>query len=300
MSQRTFSPPFKRLNIYGRCIPSDESIDLILDEIGDDIAEKQFVKTNNTLIEIIQSMCNPEDDAGYIFRELLIELYQNYQKQDEVIGDNRFDRLWQSLYVVQWFAAMVAKSRETNIQTLKRIAKKIYDNFKKAEHIEFENTNENVSHRYPDLEIFPEYAESRQFLSDWCKKASIKSNNDHELKKSIIHERLLTLQINESIENSNNQHLNICWFCKKDFPSDRGKKLKMCDECKLGHKNKQQWEEENRPKKGDPEGWIKAFDSNRKLCQGLLCNDGYEEVGRFREVNAECICRECYRKSIGI
>jgi hypothetical protein len=217
-----------------------------------------------------------------------------------VIGENEFDRLWQSLYVVQWFTAMVAESREMNIQDLKRKTKKIYDDFKNTEFIEFENANKNHTHRYPDLEIFPEYVESRQFLSDWYKKASIKSNNDHELRKLIICEKLLTLQIHKNIESSNNQHLNICWFCKKDFQSKRGKKLKMCDECKLEHKNKKQWEEENRPKKGDPEGWIKAFDGNRKLCQGLFCNDGYKEVGRFRDVNAECICRECYRQSIGI
>ncbi len=300
MSKRKFFPPFKRLKIFGRCIPSDKSIGLILDEIGDDSIEKQFLESNNTLIEIIQLMCNPKDDAGFIFRQLFIELYQNYQKQDDVIGENEFDRLWQSLYVVQWFAAMVTESREMNIQSLKRKAKKIYDDFKNTEFIEFENVNENYTHRYPDLEIFSEYVKSTQFLSEWYRKASIKSNNDHELKKLITCEKLLTLQIHEKIENSNNQHLNTCWFCQKDFQSKRGKKLKMCDECKLEHKNKKQWDEENRPKKGDPVGWIKGFDGKRKLCQGLLCNDGYEEVGRFREVNAECICRECYRESIDI
>jgi hypothetical protein len=271
-----------------------------MDEIGDDSIEKQFLESNNTLIEIIQSMCNPKDDAGFIFRQLFIELYQNYQKQNDVIGENEFDRLWQSLYAVQWFAAMVPESRETNIQGLKRKAKKIYDGFKNIGIIEFENVNENYTHRYPDLEIFSEYVESTQFLSEWYKKASMKSNDKSELRKLMTRERLLIKKILENREKSKNPHLNKCCFCQKLFLSKRGKKLKMCDECKLEHKNKKQWEEENRPKKGDPEGWIKAFDGNRKLCQGLLCNDGYEEVGRFREVNAECICRECYRESIGI
>jgi hypothetical protein len=298
VSQRTFSPPFKRLKIYSRCIPSDESIDLIMDEIGNDFIEKQFVESNNNLIEIIQSMCNPEDDAGYIFRELLIKLNQNYQKQNEVIGGNEFERIWQSLYVVNWFAAMVAKSRETNIQDLKRKAKKIYDDFKKTEYIEFENANENHTPRYSDLMNFPEYASSIEILSDWYRDASTLSNENSELRKLIIREKLLIEQICENIEKSNNQHLNICYFCKKNFPSDRGKNLKKCDECE--GKNKKQWEKENRPKKtSEPDGWIKAFDGNRKLCQGILCNDGYEEVGRPRQVNAEYICRECYRKSLG-
>lgn len=264
-----------------------------MDDIGDDFIEKQFIKSNNELIEKIQSMCNPKDDAGYIYRELFIELYKNYQKQHEAIGCNEFDLFWQSLVVVNWFAAMVAKMKETNIQDSKRKAKKNYDRFKNIAPIEFDSTNESYIPRYPDLkERFPEFAESMQFLSDWYERASILSNENSEIRDLVNHEKLLIEQINEKIESSENKHLNICYFCKKLFESNRGGGHKSCgsDECKqryfAGTKKRSRAKQSEIARRPKPP---KAFNGKPDFCDEPDCTQR-RVLYQFRDGN---FCKPC-------
>jgi hypothetical protein len=86
-----------------------------------------------------------------------------------------------------------------------------------------------------------------------------------------------------------------CPFCGIRKWVERGVRVPLsCGaECKL--KYKPQWEEKNRSRRtSNPDGWVLAFYGTRKLCKGAKCDDGENEFGRLRQVNAESLCRECF------
>jgi hypothetical protein len=236
MSQITFFPApfFDRFEVCGRYIPSEESIDLILDEIGDYHNEIQFIESNNIGIALFeQSMCNPENNDDFSLRKLLIELIQNYHKQGEVVGEDATEFI-QSLAVVNWFAAMVARMKEGNIQNLRKIFSSHHTYFKKDKIIELDKPEKNYTPRYSDLKKgFPEYAEATQFLTEWYVRVINLSSDKPELTKLMTRERLLIKQICENREKSTNPHLNKCCFCQNLFLSDGGGGHKTCgaDEC---------------------------------------------------------------------
>jgi hypothetical protein len=91
-------------------------------------------------------------------------------------------------------------------------------------------------------------------------------------------------------------YLYKCPFCGDRKWIERGAKVpKTCGSGECDLKYKTQWEERNRPRKtSDPDGWVLAFDGTRKLCKGSKCDDGENEFGRLRQVNAEYLCRECF------
>ena len=329
---------FNRVKVCGRYIPSLASIDLILNEINDETDRLNFVESNNEFVEIIQSIYSPEGDAGYIslelliliyqellafqelstlckllsiiiqdlltyrellaYRELFVELYQNYQRQHEAIGCNEFNLFWQSLAVVEWFAAMAAKMKEGNIQDLERKAKEICDRFKNFTPIIFESANENHVPRYSDLkERFPEYAKAIENCDEWNKKTVILRGRNYKLDKLTIYEKWLLVQICKKIESSENKHLNICCFCKKLFPSDRGGGHKSCGstECEQRYsaattkKNRSQPhsinEKERRSSQKGVTQWSKA-DNTPRWCVGVC--------SKRRLVNKHRICEQCH------
>ena len=237
MSQITFFPApfFDRFEVCGRYIPSEESIDLILDEIGDYHNEIQFIESNNIGIALFeQSMCNPENNDDLSLRKLLIELIQNYHKQGEVVGEDA-TKFIQSLAVVNWFAAMVARMKEGNTQNLRKIFSSHHTYFKKADRIELDNTKKSYTPRYSDLKRFPEYTTAIQLLTEWYTRVINLSFDKPELRKLMTRERLLIPKILENREKSTNPYFNICQFCKKHFLSDRGGGHKTCgsEECEL-------------------------------------------------------------------
>lgn len=90
-----------------------------------------------------------------------------------------------------------------------------------------------------------------------------------------------------------------CPFCGKHEFITKRKKPKSCGSQECIDRYKPQWEEKNRPRTtSDPDGWIVAFDGKSRLCMGIKCDDGLDQGGRLRQVNVECLCRECYPESI--
>jgi hypothetical protein len=285
-----FCPPtrFDRIEVCGTYFPSLDSINLILKRIDNKKTRINFIVSNNKTVAIIELMCNLKDDADYIYRELFVELKHNYQRQAEVIRVNVSDVLWQSLYIVNWFAAMVAKPKPGNRQGLKREASKKFDLFNNIGVVQFEDADENHLLRHPDLKEFPEYVAATQFISEWYTKASTLSNDNPELRKLIISEKQLIKQIHEEIENSTNKGIKICQFCGKLFFSNRSGIVKACDSPKCDRKYHKQWEK--LPGR-DPVGWKVAFKGESKSCKGKECV--YEERGH-RQVNRQYICRTCF------
>jgi hypothetical protein len=271
MSQITFFPApfFDRFEVCGRYIPSEESIDLILDEIGNYYNEIQFIESNNIGIALFeQSMCNPENNDDLSLKKLLIELIQNYHKQGEVVGEDATEFI-QSLAVVNWFAAMVARMKEGNIQDLRKIFSSHHTYFKKDDCIELENTNKSYTPRYSDLKRFPEYAAVIQFLTKWYTRVVNLFFDKPELRKLMTRERLIIKKILENREKSKNQHLNKCCFCQKLFLSDGGGGHKTCgsEECEQRYfavaKKKSQSQPHAIAKRAKKQ---KAFNGVRNFC----------------------------------
>jgi hypothetical protein len=166
MTQTTFLPDyflFNRIEVCGKYIPSEKSITSILSEIDNESDRIQFVRTNNIIVWMFEHD-DPEDSDDLKLRQLIIELIQNYQKTSGVIGENEA-KLIQSLVLVNWFAVMVAKMKEGNIQDLRKMFSSHHAYFKKAEIIELDNPEKNYTPRYSNLKKgFPEYAKATQFL----------------------------------------------------------------------------------------------------------------------------------------
>jgi hypothetical protein len=283
---------FNRFNIKDRDIPSEESIDLILSEIDNEPERIQFCMSNNEVVNNTESLLYPNDEEGNIYLRLLIELVENYQKQHEVIGSNNFILFCQSLVVVNWFAAMVAKMKETNSQKSRKIASKHLALFKSADPIEFDNHNKNHEHRYSALNRFPEFAESMQFLIDWYEKASILSNENTELRKLIINEKILIQQIQKKIRDSKNPYENKCQFCQKIFKSNKGGGHKTCgsDECKKKYYADTKRKSRSQPHEIDrrsrpPE----AFGGKRNFC------DECTKRRQLYQVKGRNLCNECVK-----
>jgi hypothetical protein len=288
-AQITFFPPmrFDRIEVYGRYIPSLDSINLILSDIDRESDRFQFIKTNNTIWLF-----------GYIdieLRELIIKLSRNYHKQGEVVGEDATEFI-KSLAVVNWFAAMAVKMKEGNMQGLKREASEVYRLFKKHDDIELDKPSSKFKFRYSDLkENFLEHAEALEICRDWYEKTVKLSNLKPELRELIICEKLLIKQIFESREKSQNfpfknQYINICQFCKKYFTSYRGGGHKTCgsDECERRYSGATTKKNLSQPHEiAKRTKLVKAFDGVRNFCDGC----GKRRV--LRPLGDENLCKSC-------
>jgi hypothetical protein len=290
-----FCPPtrFDRIEVYGIYIPSLDSINSILTVLDRESDRDQFIETNNTIWQSYYV------DAE--IRELIKKLLENYRKQGEVLGKDATEFI-QSVAVVNWFAAMVAKMKEGNIQDLRKEASKTYQRFKKDGDIEFDKPNPNFTPRYSVLKRFPEYAEATDICREWYEKYVSLSNGNPELSELISHEMLLRKQILESREKSQNfpfknQYTNICQFCKKLFPSYRSGGHAHCrsKECRDRYsagttdKSRQQPHAINKEKKVISQ-WVKSDDTPR-WCVGVCT--------KRRLVDKHQICKQCHDKGFG-
>lgn len=276
---------FNRLRVYDRYIPSLDSINFILSEIENESDRFQFVKTNNTFhllwcvdIETIK---------------LLRELIHNYREQGEVVGEDAIEFI-QSLAVVNWFAAMVAKMKEGNIQGLGREASNQYDYFKETEYIELDKPNPNFTPRYSDLKRFDEYEKATKVGESWYEKVSRLSNDKPELRELIIHERWLIYQIIKNRKESKNlylnQYLNKCCFCQRPFQSywSGGRKTCGSPECEQKYnaaaKRKSRSQPHEIAKRAEPP---KAFDGVKNFC------DECENRRVLRKFGHGNFCKPC-------
>jgi hypothetical protein len=78
MPRSKIFPPlrFDCIEVFGRPIPSVESINLIWDELKNDSDKIQFVKTNNIIVEYVEKG-DPENLDDIAIRELITKLKQN-------------------------------------------------------------------------------------------------------------------------------------------------------------------------------------------------------------------------------
>jgi hypothetical protein len=218
MPRSKIFPPlrFDCIEVFGRPIPSVESINLIWDKLKNDSDKIQFAKTNNIIVEYIEKG-DPENLDDIAIRELITKLKQNYQKQHELLKRDDFKIFWQSLAVVNWFSALVAKKKEGNTQALRKNESKLEKYFKNGK-----IPQTIVPPRYTNLKRFPEYAEAIEHLTKWYDNILILWNKNLRLHELMISEFQIRTEIIESLEKSNNPYFNACQFCKVIFLTDKG------------------------------------------------------------------------------
>jgi hypothetical protein len=263
MKKTTFCPVpiFNCIEVCNRYIPSEESIYSILDEIDNEADRLQFVDSNNVVVWMFEHD-DPEDSDDLKLRELLAELIQNYHRQGEVVGED-VTEIIQSLAVVNWFATMAPKMKETNTQDLRKDSSKLLQYFKKNKLTKFDKP------RYSDLMRFLEYEEAIKTLTSWCENVLVLINKNHKLNNLVIIEFQIRKKIIENRDKSNNPYFNICYFCRKHFLSDKGGGHKNCgsEECERRYdaaaKKKSRSQPHELSKRAKPK---KAFDGRPKFC----------------------------------
>lgn len=314
MEERLVKMSFALLNVYGRSIPSEESITTILDSLNDK-DEEIFCAINNKFMYDLGAIFNPDNhpyngkdpETIKIFK-LYMESRQNYQSQCEILRVN-FPILWQSFAVIKWYQFMLGKYKSGDIQKLigdlsrlrrTRMGKISRDSFKI-----------HIVKDYPILEKYPEYRDAL-FIVDYF----------HYLVK-------ITLEINCDLNNLRTSELDIlrkmaevvkhrkitygifsCYFCgnlitftpegtrKSDGSIITTKRIRKCcgsEECENKYsagtteKNRSQPHAINEKKKRSSEKvttqWIKV-DNAARWCVGVC--------SKRRLVDKHRICEQCH------
>jgi hypothetical protein len=286
------------IEVWNRCIPSVNLLNLVTKEINNNSTRRRFLESSNYVVNLVNFIKKGDDlhDVDSAFRELIIKLKQNYQKQHKLLNRSDFDIFWYSLAFIYYFEATVATFKAKNIQTLRKDSSKLLNYIKNTKLIKFDNVDTTLLHRHKYLTNFPEYKKAIEIVERWEESILILRNNNPGLDMLVSLNYEIRKQILENRENCGGLHLSICPFCYRHRTTKQRGAISTCgsDKCKSKHKKK--WEEQNRPAKGrDPDGWKLAFKGEPQKCKGEKCL--YEESG-LRQVNRQCICRDCFRQSI--
>jgi hypothetical protein len=289
---------FNGIKVGGLPVPNKEVVTAIMKTMPDIKSQVLFSAASNMWVSIYDSVYNPQHYVNRSYSPLVEQVKQRLKlieidkKQSQILGYD-FNKLHHSRALMSWYEFVIGNRVGKDVQKLRKGLSKIESISKgKADLLSLKIPCKE----FPRLLTFDEYSQARSYLESFIDtlKASV-SNPDieqlileaHPLHKSIVNgSEARPLKIPQSF---------WCPFCK-DYQLMQGLKKtpKACATCGkfVYQKN---WENTHRPSKGDPVGWVKAFDGIPQECQGEKC---LLDLPGKRQVNVSIICRECFLKSL--
>lgn len=318
------------VNIFKRSIPSDKTMETILDRWDDKENKNKIIELNNRFLEdhlatfapdkFIDTCNNPKTKKVL---QIYLDLYHNYIRQCEKASLS-FVLVWQSIVIMIWFEFMLGNSRGSG-------SKEIGDELSK---IIKARTNENPHSSpsnlclkdRPNLDKYPEYTEAKLLFNAFLTITTLISDTDPEMEKlKIANSRVAKRLTNFANHTRTDYHSFICPICQKDFnilysekdfkpcgsPDcdfcntliilPRGKELAHCesDYCRKKYsavttKNSrsQPYAVEQKKAKFSRKDFEKAFDGKRHNCPE--CNGEKKVLYVFGTKN---LCKNCINKS---
>jgi hypothetical protein len=317
MAEEKISFWFATIDVCGMQIPTENSCKAMASEIKDLDNWLVFTGFNNWWASTREKSFNPHhylstcDSSEIKELNLRSRLIKIDEIQTELSRCFDFSTLRKARAIVDWHLISRGNFTGSDNQQLIKASRTILSKVKKGE-AELSDVKFPTVKRYHHLlecgksisdsrqELNNEYSATSNYVTQFCKHIDYLSDTNECIKSLIyeqldIHKQLLIIAKNAE---PHIYHFS-CPFCGKCQVVPKRKKPKSCgsDECDLKYKT--QWEEKNRPRTtSDPDGWIVAFDGKPRLCMGIKCDDGLDQGGRLRQVNVECLCRECYPESI--
>jgi hypothetical protein len=318
------------VNIFGVCVPSTKSMEMILNEWDDENARKIIMLNNRFLTdhhatfdpERFISTCNNLKTKKVL--QIYLDQYSNCKKQCEKVGLS-FVLVWRSLVIMRWFDFILGNSRGSG-------SKEIGDELSR---IIKARTNENpysspsnlwLKDR-PLLDKYPEYTEAKLHFITFLTITNLVSDTDSEMEELKIADfRIAKRLTNFANHTRTDYHSFICPICKedvnilysgKDFEPcgspdchfcntliilPRGRELARCesDYCRKKYSagttrnSRSQPHAVNEKKKRSSEKvttqWIKV-DNTARWCVGVC--------SKRRLVDKHRICEQCHDGGFG-
>lgn len=283
----------KRLYLFKREIPSDLSMNLVLNELKDE-GRNVFILHSDEFISglygwLDPTQYNPSDLTDPRERsalELQLAIVKVYQIQCAIL-ELDFRQFWQSRAVVIWFNYMVANSRSFHIQRLGREFSQI---------LKVENDGATVDRskivkikHYTDLEKYPEYKEALTILNSTFNAINIAAKISPEM--SLLDSfqlELHTCQASVLEGTDTTSRIFICPYCNSlEILKPGIKEREHCKDCKKqydAHRQKE-WRLSQKPI------FVAAFDGKPRNCKGSKC---VAKGGRRVQVTIDYLCRRCF------
>lgn len=287
---------YSSLNISGRFIPSESSMLAI---------EKTFPsETFSIFLEKHERWIGFQ--TYLIDTQLLGYKYKNYQQLLEVGFDEKtIDFYLQCELIKEWHELRVnftGGDRQTNKRSISGVVKYLKGK-KKREDLNltpklcYEELFDHQNHETYLLAL--EYRIACDYLACVIQMKSILIKYSDYAKHLQLEKAVILKELTTEVEKYPKiQYKFICPFCKECSMVDRGKKPSDCKSPKCKKEYKQKEEKKRPPKPPKPTkadaGWVVAFGSKQKICLGVLCD---EQGGRWRKVNNQVICFDCYQEN---
>lgn len=187
-------PTIYRLDISGCQVPSINSLKLISEELNDVGIFNNFIATNNIIQNTLFAMYYPEGIEDIVCK-MLVELKHNQQLQ-AIILDLDFNIVSWARGVLSWHQLMFP-SKTINLQDARKDASRVYRSMiiNSSEPIKYIPLNN-------DLFRFQEYEASVEILGIWGEVHRIKLVNNDELKRLVLDEKSILMNIARRIENN--------------------------------------------------------------------------------------------------
>jgi hypothetical protein len=273
--------------IYGKQIPSDDTLQLIFAELEASEKIHNFVATNNHYVEHMSRFLTFDivDGVDSVFTSL--KFWFNYEKQCELIGFC-FPAVIYAITVVTWFDTIMGYSVYPNKSDAKKNISKRANTFKKTG--EYIGIGEHSEYK-PELNRFDQYKESSDYLG--CFKSRV-----YELSKTNQQMKDLLIQHDEIMKNFNKNSLyddryRVCRFCMSVFNVKTSPNGSKSCSIKCGRaysaattkKSSNQPHSVNKKSKQTDSQW-KKIDNIYRWCHGTCASR--------RLVNAHHLCKDCH------
>jgi hypothetical protein len=324
---------FAQTDVFGKYLPSRSSIEDVMSRFEDinrtndenRVNKQRFCSLNYTTVVELDKSFNPTRNLTELeninivlnyqewltnietrkdkpaFLELSVMYQRNLDRMCQLTGHD-FYCVIQDNFVIAWYGYLIGNSGHIGDQKFKRELEAILKVAEGRKPISLYKPIGNRDEYCSRLRDYEDLGLADKRFSEFTDAVSNLAKSNDEMSILVLAQHEVTLRLTEIVEKSPKRSVPfLCRFCNNISDIIRGGKTpSSCTKCKNEGLYKQDWEKNNRPPtQQDPIGWVIAFDGKRMLCEGVKCDDGYDEVGRLRQVNAECICRECYRESIG-
>ncbi len=318
---------FLCVNIFGTCVPSTKSMEMISNKWSGENIRKIMMLNNRFLIDHAATFdpekfihtCN--DPNAKKILQIYLDKYHNYKKQCDKAGLS-FVLVWRSIVIMRWFNFMLGNSRGSG-------AKEVGDELSRI--IEARTNQKPYSSPSnlwlkdrPLLDKYPEYTEAKLHYIAFMTITNIISDTDPEMEElKIASFRIAKRLTNFANHTKTDYHSFICPICQEDvnilysgedfkpcgspdcdFCNElmirpRGKELSKCKKCEKKYSAGTTRNSRSRPHalnkkktRFSRKNFEKAFDDKRHNCPE--CNGEKKVLYVFGTKN---LCWNCIENS---
>jgi hypothetical protein len=201
---------FERIKVYGKQIPSDITILLVLHELKISEKRSNFIDTSNRIAREMRFTFNHDDIECSEFTRMGLNYKNNYQAQCKLIGAD-FLTLWYYFASSTWFVAVMGHLEIPNQSDMSKDMVKHINTFKKTGiYIRDSKYTDDRN----NLIRFKEYREAISFIHQFISITSELSKTNQQMKELLIQRDNI---LKELAKWDHHDPIRICRFCMAVF-----------------------------------------------------------------------------------